>query len=76
MIEVLLSSNHDSLESRYAREQRLNKLLDYLTEVEKKSTGTLNQILNAQEKSKLKEIADIIKLLNELIETVYGKGIP
>jgi HPt (histidine-containing phosphotransfer) domain-containing protein len=76
LIEVLLSSNHDSLESRYAREQRLNKLLDYLTEVEKKSTGTLNQILNAQEKSKLKEIADIIKLLNELIETVYGKGIP
>jgi len=76
LIEVLLSSNHDSLESRYAREQRLNKLLHYLTEVEKKSTGTLNQILNAQEKSKLKEIADIIKLLNELIETVYGKGIP
>ena len=76
LIEELLSSNQGSLKSRYAREQRLNQLIHYFTEVREKSTKTLNRILNAEEKRRLKELADIIKPLNELIEIVCEKGTP
>jgi len=76
LIEELLSSSQGSLRSRYAREERLNKLIHYFTEVRKKSTKTLNRILNAEEKRRLKELADIIRPLSELIGIVCEKGTP
>ena|GEM_PF-2942772 len=62
LIEELLSSNQGSLESKYVREHRLSKLAHYFIEVREKSTKTFNRILTAEEKRRLKELADIIKL--------------
>jgi len=76
LIEELLSSNQGSLESRCVGEHRLNELTHYFIEVREKSTKTFNRILTAEEKRRLKELADIIKPLNELIETVCEKGTP
>ena len=61
LIEELLSSNQGSLESRCVGEHRLNELTHYFIEVREKSTKTFNRILTAEEKRRLKELADIIK---------------
>ena len=74
-IEDILSGQNDNGHRRETV-RKFRELTHYFTDVRKKSTKTLSNILTREEKHRLDELTGEIKSLSKLVETLCEKGTP